>query len=493
MRGIGAVAAWTSPVLGIAVVARVTAGGVEAPLFVLAVLLAPLLALLAREGPRPARSGFAFTIALAIVVCALGAGFRAVTDLGRVLGVEAGVSLGAAVVLVLVTTLWPGVQMVAATASALGTAALLAAVVLLGVSVSAMPWTVWSRVATRGAFELGARSEWTGEGARFPVPVTLTFTEPHQITAATPAVVRVTERDRGTTVHERQLAAGESLLLRSNDTVSIPAGARVRFEKGRRVPGAPASGVAWADGAGKTRPRLLVWWIGLTLTLAGGALMVVRPTPLSRVSAALGPASVAGVILAATCWAVYAVDAAPELSIGVSPAAVLARLAPVVADEPWRSRLLGAVVLAFAALLIGCAAALRHCLIDLGRHGSAPAVPSGRRRLLEAATWLLAVVVAAGASVLAADGWTLLWHGAGLAAATSLGPLLATRQTDAHESARARGALIGALIFVAVAVLARWPAGIGSLDAIADAPALVAVPAGWLIARLSRPRDSRRA
>ena len=96
MKGIGAVAAWMSPVLGVAVVARVTAGGVEAPLFVLAVLLAPLLALLAAEGPRPARSGFAFTIALAIVACALGAGFRAVTDLARVLGVEAGVSLGAA-------------------------------------------------------------------------------------------------------------------------------------------------------------------------------------------------------------------------------------------------------------------------------------------------------------------------------------------------------------------------------------------------------------
>ena len=83
MIGVGAVAAWASPVLVVAVVARVAAGGVETPLFVLAVLAAPMLALLAGPGPRGARSGFAGTLSLVTVVCALGAGFRAVADLGH--------------------------------------------------------------------------------------------------------------------------------------------------------------------------------------------------------------------------------------------------------------------------------------------------------------------------------------------------------------------------------------------------------------------------
>src|SRR5439155_1567888 len=46
---------------------------------------------------------------------------------------------------------------------------------------------------------------------------------------------------------EWRLVPGDSLALRSGDQVLLPAGAGVRFESGRRVPGAPISGVAWAD------------------------------------------------------------------------------------------------------------------------------------------------------------------------------------------------------------------------------------------------------
>src|SRR6185295_13543098 len=139
MTGVGAVAAWTSPMLVIAVVARVTAGGVEAPLFVLAALAAPLLALLAGSGPRHARSGFVLTVTAAVVACLLGAGFRAVTDLGQVLGLEMGATLGAAAALVLVMTSWPDHHRVAATALVLGAGALLVAIVALGIAVSAAP------------------------------------------------------------------------------------------------------------------------------------------------------------------------------------------------------------------------------------------------------------------------------------------------------------------------------------------------------------------
>jgi hypothetical protein len=481
MTGIGAVAAWASPVLVVAVVAHVAAGGREAPLFVLAALAAPLLALLASPERRETSSGFATTLGLVSVVCVLGAGFRALADVGHVLGLETGATLGSVLVLVLVITVWRDHHRVAATALVLGAAALVVALVLLGASAAVSPWTAWSRVASRGASELGERSEWTREGVQFPQLTTLTFTEPQKITAAADVLVRVTEHDRAIAVRERRLAAGESLLVRPGDSVAIPAGARLRFEAGRRVPGV-RSGVAWADGEGVSRRRLLLWWAGLTLTLAGGALMIVRPvaTP-SRASAVGGPALMFTVILAAACWGIYAIDAAPELSMGVPAAALLVRLAPVVADEPWRSRILAAIVLALLALFLAAAAALRHCLLDLTAVGST----SVRRHLVEAATWVVMVVAAAGASLLAADGFTLLALGAGLAATVHLGPLLVRGQGPGVDSARAKGALIGALVFVLLALLARW-SGPGLIGAVTEYPALAAAPIAWLVATFSR-------
>ena len=487
MTGLGAVAAWTSPMLVVAVVARAAAGGIETPLFVLAVLAAPMLALLAKPRPRGARSGFVTTLSLVTVVCVLGAGFRVVADLGHVLGLEVGATLGSVVALVLVTTVWRDHHRVAATALVLGAAALLVALLIVGLAAAVTPWTAWSRVASRSAFALGERSEWTRDGARLPPSTTLTFVEPHRITAATDALVRVTEHDRVTSVRERRLAAGDSLQLRPGDTLEIPAGARLRFEPGRRVPGAPASGVTWADGAGAPRARLLSGWAGLTLTLIGGALMIVRPAaPLSRASAVWGPGVVFLVTLAATCWGVYAVDAAPELALEVPASSLLVRLAPVVADEPWRARILTAIVLALLAVFLGCAAGLRRCLVDLVAAGSPDLAESTRRRAVEAATWVAMVLAAAATSLVVRDPFALLLQGSGLAAAILLGPLLTMGDGVGVERARAKGALAGGLIFVVVAALARWPAAAGPLDALARYPALVAAPGAWLVANVSK-------
>lgn len=489
MMGVGAVAAWTSPALVVAVVARVTAGGVEAPLFVLAVLAAPLLALLAEPGPRAAPSGFEFAIGLVTVACVLGAGFRAISDLGHVLGLETGAVLGSAVALVLVITVWSHPHRVAAVAVVLGAAGLVIAVGILGVAVGASPWAVWHRVASRSAFELGPRSAWTQGGAPFLEPITLRFTEPHQITAATAGVFRVTEHDRpAEVVREWRLASGESLMLRLGDTLSIPAGARVRFEPGKRVPGSPASGVAWADRPGTPRARLPAWWLGLTVTLAGGALMLVRPAgSLSPTAALLSPVTVLGVTLGAACWGVYAVDVAPEVSIGAPAAASLIHLVPVVADEPWRSRMLAAIVLALVALLLASAAALRQCLVDVGARGGGWVAATARRRVFGAATWSVVVVAAAAGSALAATGWSLLLWGAGLAAATLLGPLVATGGRPGFERARAKGVLAGGLLFVVLAASAHWLAPLhGVLDVVGQYPALVAVPGAWLVATLAR-------
>jgi hypothetical protein len=494
MTGIAAIAAWTGPMLVVAVVARVTAGGAEAPLFVLAVLAAPLLALLAGPAPEGTRSSVTFVVGAVTIACVLTAGFRAVTDVGHALGLEVGAVLGSAVVLVVATTVSPGHRRVGVVAFALGVAALATALAIVGIAAAASPWTVWSRLASRGPFELSPRSPWTGEGAHFPEAITLSFTEPHRIAAVAPATLRVTEHDRAAVgVRDWRLRAGESLSVRPGDSVSIPAGARLRFEAGKRVPGLPPSGVAWADSAGAPRPRLLVWWLWLTVTLGGGALLIVRLAgPPSRAAAVLGPLGLLAVTLAATCWGLYALDAAPELAIGAAPASTLARLAPILVDEPWRSRLVAAVALALLALFLGSAASLRQRLADLAGAGGrlAGALRGG---VLGATVWVGLVVAAAAASTAVADGWTVLLHGAGLAAATVLGPFLATGDRPGSERARVSGALVGAAVLVVATAIARWPAAsAGGLHAAAQYPALLAVPAAWLVTTLSRGTKATR-
>ena len=238
-------------------------------------------------------------------------------------------------------------------------------------------------------------------------PTTLTFTESHRVTAVTAGVYRVAERDRAPmTLREWRLSAGDSLALRPGDQVSIPVGARVRFEAGKRVPGAPVSGVAWADRPGAPTAGRLAGWLGLTVTLTGGALALVRPVaPPSRAAALLAPATVLAVVLAAAVWGVYAVDAAPELSIGAPPSASLAGLPAAVAGHPWRARLLGATVVALGSLLVASAAALRQRLVDLAELAGGRAGSWARRPLIGIVAWLIVVGAAATGSTWIVDGW----------------------------------------------------------------------------------------
>jgi len=492
MTGIGAVAAWTGPALVVAVVGHVMAGGMEAPLLVLAALAAPLLGLLlaAPEAESVPRGRIAFGIVLVTAACVLGAGFRVITDLGRVLGVEPHATLGASAALVFLATVWPGRRRVAASALGLGAAALLIVTVILGVSAGAPPWTVWSRLASRGAFELGPRSAWVQEGALVLEPTTLTFTEPHRVTAVTGGVYRVAERDRTPiTLREWRLSAGDALALRPGDQLSIPAHARVRFETGKRVPGAPLSGVAWADGRGASTAGLLAGWLGLTVTLTGGALVLVRPVAsLSRAAVLLAPVTVLAVVLAAALWGVYAVDTAPELSIGGPPAASLAGLPAVLAENPWRVRLLGATVVALGSLLVASASALRQRLVDLAEIAAGCPGVWARRPVIRIVAWMIVVGAAAAGSTWIADGWWLFLQGAGLAAASFLGPLVATRGGPGARHARVAGALAGAGLFAVITAAASWlaPLPTSAAAVFTQYPALVAVPTAWLVAAVAR-------
>ena len=497
MTRVGAIAAWTGPALVVAVVARVTAGGIEAPLFILAVLAAPLLALLAEPAPGTTPSGLALPIGLVMTGCVLGSCFRAVTDLGRVLGLPTWTVLGSVVALVLVATVVAAHDRIPVVALGLGVGALLAAVVGLGHVVDASPWAAWSRVASRGAFELSAGSAWTREGFQAIAPFSATLTEPQRITVMTAGVYRVTEHDRAqAVVREWRLAAGDSLTLRPGDTLSIPSGGRVQFETGKRLPAAPASGMAWADGPGGSRVRSVAGCLGLAVTLAGGAMVVVRPlAPLSRVAVLLGPVSVLAVVLAAASWGVYAVDAAPELSIGMPPGASLARLVSAVVPEPWRSWLFAAAGVALVALLVAAAAALHQRFVDLADLQTDRVAGLLRRRAVRSSAWVVLVVVAAAAGVRAVEGWSLLLQGMGLGAAAVLGPFLATGDAADARRASIAGALAGATVFVVTPHVTDWlaPLPVDAVSTITQYPALIAAPAAWLVAIAVRGAGAARA
>src|SRR6185503_18711894 len=155
-------------------------------------------------------------------------------------------------------------------------------------------------------------------------------------------------------------------------------------------------------------------------------------------------------------WGVYAVDAAPELSVGMPPGAALARLVPAVVAEPWRTWLSATAAVALAALLVASAAALHGRLVALSSLRSDHVAGLLRRRAVRAAAWTVLVLVAAAAGMRAAEGWSLLLQGAGLGAAMVLGPLLAVG--DAADGWRAHlvGALAGATVFVATPHATEW-------------------------------------
>jgi len=497
MTGTSAIAGWTGPAILVAVVARVTSGGVDAPLFILAALAAPLLALLVPP-PRTPPSPAALPIALVVTVCVLGSAMRAVTDLGRVAGWPAWAALASAVALACVPALPRVPRRAPAIALGVGAVALVSAVAGLGHVVHASPWAAWSRVASRGAFELHADSAWTREGFGAVAPVSFTSADAQRITVMTAGVYRVTEHDRvQPIVREWRLASGDSLALRPGDVLAIPVGGRVRFESGTRLPALAASGTTWADGAATSmaRARSVAGWTALVVTLVGGALVVVRPlTPLSAGAVVVGPVAVLAVVSAAAAWAIHAVDVAPELSIGMPPGASLVRLIPTAIAEPWRSRVLIALVVALVALLVGAATALQQRVGDLVvlRGDRAPAAL--RRPGVRSGVWVLLVAVAGAAGVWV-DGWSLLMQGMGLGSAAVLGPLIATGDAADARRASLAGAVAGAVVFLVTPHAADWlamfPAAIVGL--ITRYPALVAVPAAWLVATAVRAVDDARA
>jgi len=479
------VAAWASPIVLAVVAASVFTGAVEAPAAILAITVAPLIALLVpstretiRENPvAPVATGLSIGLILWANLSLLG-------DVAGALGYPRRTSslLAAALALVAVRLradfVAGGKGLVLLYAGVLG---FVVPVAFVAPTVAVAPWNAWRDVASRPALTFGERHAWVTEGRTLVMPVVLDFTEAHRVTALAPATFRVFELDR---LREWQLRAGDSLSLRPGDRLVLDAGARLKFESGKRVPGAAASGITWADpperGTASTAARAL----GAVFSLVGGALALFRSR---RAASGEGLPTGAGLmlslVLVAACLGIYAAYAAPGLSIGVPPlAAVFGLPAAVVPGAAGRTlALVGAagLLVLFLATATALSDILDATLAGSGRRKSGFSIGSPLVRTLLSDPPTVILVLSAGAAVVWPDDASrILFAGLGLTASTIVAPRLA----GDGRWARLVGSLVGMIAFAAVALYGRHLPGWAG--AVWTYPALAAAPLAWTASRI---------
>jgi hypothetical protein len=475
-QGAAHAAAWITPALLTVLASRVASGHVEAPLLVLLTVAAPLVALL-RPPLTAARNPVTRVVILIVVGLVVWANVSAFADVAALLGGARWHGAVLAAALTLLVTVWPAADRGRAAVLMLivGVACVLAVAAAAAVAAGRTPWSAWNDVASRPALVFSER----GAVARITRDTTLQFSEAHHVVALRGGAFRVAEQEGARTLLREWLVRDNDVLtLRPGDRLSLPAGARVRFEVGKRVPGGPASGAQWADAPARGAARTLPALLGLAITLLGGAAALVPPwTRGVRGLAAIVPL-VCG--WAAVCCGIYAVAIAPELVLADAPAAALIAAARTV---PHAGAAAGFTIVGCAgllALLIAAAQSLRARVVEVAG-ASAPAM------------WTAVFVLAAAGSIWPIDAWIVLSTALGLAACAWAAPFLAAgdEEEEGGWSPAALGSIAGVLAFGVLAALAArlpdWAGGVG------DYPALMAAPVAWAVAVRARRPSARRA
>jgi hypothetical protein len=474
------VAAWLAPVVLVTVAARVFTGSAEAPLLALGVAVVPLLALVTPPLRIASTNGPGALAGVVAIGLCVWANLLALGEVAVVLSIPRAPAVAAIAALALALTIHPALRHVRRPALVLGVVALMVPVAATALA-DGWPWKAWAAVASRPALTFGERSAGAREGRELAASTTLAFDESHRITALTPGLYRVLERDGDQlAIREWRLAAGDSLALRPGDHLSVPDRVRVRFERGKRVPGAAPSGVAWADPLARGERPVVPDWLGTLATMGLGALAL-APGARSRAKsparaarwAAAAPALTMAAALAAVCWGVYAVNAAVDgavASVAVRP------LFELGAGGVWGQRATGWLAgAALTVLFLASAWTLRDRLVDL-----APAPSRGGASARAPLTvWAGVVSVAALLAAWPGDAWHLFLTGLGLGASALAAPALArvTRRAEAMGSFVGGAAFLGLLL--GGAGLPEWAALLTST------PALLAAPLGWLAARVA--------
>ena len=438
-----------------ALAARVVAGDAGAPVLVATVAAAGVIGLLVPPAPAHAITRITPVLLAPIVlatVCVLAANLIVFGDVAGALGMPrvAGLAVGAALALGVIG--WTAGERWWRLAAPLGCALVLlplAPVVLA----AGLPWAAWGTVASRTALTFAEGSTWVTQGRALAAHATVTFNEPHRVVAASPGTWRVVERDAAhVAIREWQLGRGDALTLRPGDELLVDPGTRVRFEAGRRVPGAPSSGMAWADGEHRPALSALILSVGAVMTLVGGGVALAPAAPLAGATALIAPGVLLAFVMSAALWGLYGVALVPELSLMRGAFAPVIEVLARTAGPPSRPVFLGLVVLGVVALFVGVMLAWRARLFAALADGAEaigrPTLSATARVAAAGVVVVLATAVAAGA----ADAWRLFAGGLGLAAAAVIAPRLAA----VDPRGQAVGAVVGTLAFGATLVGEGW-------------------------------------
>jgi len=469
-------AVWLMPALWLELPALILGRGPDGLWIGLALTMAALIAL----GVRPAEAAgereslFRVAILLLAVAVLLWANLILAGNVAVWLGVPRWQGIVAAAAAGWLLTAWRGSVRLAPVLLLIALLALSGPLIALAWEAGVGPFDAWARVASREPFRFPPRSQWVTTGRELVIAhgrPRIVFDEAHRVTAPAGGrlVARVQDGGRATD-REWILEPGQSVTLRRGDQLLRIAMERVQFEAGKRVPGAPVSGIAWAAGDTPNWPRA----IGLLLTVLFGALALLRAgmpaPPMSRAMVA----AVAGGLMVALVWgqckAVYTALEAPDIFLGgIAPERLLVWSASGVSGvvgSPMQLSLLAGGLSSFLASSI----ALRARLGALDRTGSGEI---GH----DVGLWAGVFAIAAIAALWPVDVWPLVLLVLG-AVGSSLG---AATLGSAPVSVATAAGLVGLIVFASLGLLAAWrsPAD-GVLGALLAYPALAAVPVSSL-------------
>jgi hypothetical protein len=275
---------------------------------------------------------------------------------------------------------------------------------------------------------------------------------------------------------KRMANPGQPIVLRPGDRLVADTAIPLRFEGGKRIPGAPLSGIDWADRPLRPRLAALLSFLGLGATLVGGAAALVtmsgRPAIASRSGASLAGLLLLVILFWGECWAVYAAAFTPELFLGgVRAPALIEMPALIFSGSRWSRWLSWAVVAGLLSWLLASAASLRGSIASRGT-----------------AFWVGLVVAAGALSLWPLAPWRLALASLGLGAST-LAPLALAGAQASHSRAAGVALVTGLVLYSAIAVTGRFlVAGENWAGVIAEHPALVVAPLVCGILWVSRRR-----
>ena len=480
-------AVWLTPAVVLAVPAALAARGPDGLWLGLVVTLAPLIALgwgtgrpVPGDSSRGGESLFPVVTLLITVGVLLWANIALAGDVAAWLGARRwqGILITAAAGWLL--TAWRPLRRTAPLLLGLALAAVVVVLLQLAWALALGPIAAWDRVTTQPAFRFPPSSPWVIGGRDLGVVrggAPLVFDEVHRLTAPAGGILRARTLDgaRLGTI-EWTLAPGQTVTLRAGDEISRASTLRLRFEADKRVPGAPASGMLWAD----ARPGRWLERIGLAVTLVAGAAALLRAGLTVRLSRDRVGVAAGGLLLAfvwAQAWAVYALIQAPDLFLGGITLERLLELPPhALFAEPWRRTLQMLLLAAGLAAFLASSLALRERLGALDSTG-------GGEIGHDPGLWAGLFGGAALASLWPVDPWALSLLALG-GAGCALGP--ATLWPPRHGRTAATAGMIGLIVFVGLATVQLRGAAAGSLGAVIAYPALVAAPVGASVLWLGR-------